>query len=26
LRRVLRELGPAPTLTYELVFMLHRQP
>jgi malonyl-CoA O-methyltransferase len=26
LRRVLRELGPAPALTYELIFMLHRRP
>ncbi|MEW6164595.1 MAG: methyltransferase [Pseudomonadota bacterium] len=24
LRRVLRELGPAPTLTYELIYLLHR--
>lgn len=24
LRRVLRELGPAPTLTYELIHLLHR--
>lgn len=26
LRRVLRELGPAPQITYELVFMSHRRP
>ncbi|MDP1652133.1 MAG: methyltransferase domain-containing protein [Rhodocyclaceae bacterium] len=26
LRRVLRTLGPAPTLSYELIFMHHRKP